>query len=135
RLDAQQLVEVAEQGAATRQDHALVGYIGRKLWRRVFEDRFDARDDLGEGFGDRLGDLGGFDQFGLGQTIDGVAAANLDFELALQRQGAADSPFDFFGGAVADYQVVSAADVRGDHLVDLVPADTQRLGDDDVVQR
>src|SRR5207237_10939929 len=70
-----------------------------------------------------------------GHAVDRVSTADLHFQLALERQGAADGPLDLFGSAVADHQVVFAAHVRGDHFVNLVAANAQRFADNDVVER
>ena len=56
-------------------------------------------------------------------------------QLALERQRRADGDLDLFGRPLADHQVVLAADVAGDGLVEAVAADAQRAADDDAAER
>src|SRR5450759_2913731 len=97
----EQLVDVAEQRAAARHDHALVDDVRAELVRRLLEDLADRRDQLLERQLDGLHDLRRGNRDRSRQPGNEIAPANLHRELALEWQGRADRDLDLFGSPLA----------------------------------
>src|SRR5664279_3069153 len=121
----QELVDVAQQGAAAGHDHALVDDVAAELGRGLLEDVANGRHELLERRLDGLHHLGAGDRDGPGQAGNQVPATDVHAQLALERQGRPDRDLDLLGAALADHQVVLLADVGGDRLIELVAAHPQ----------
>src|SRR5712692_437874 len=130
-----ELVHVAQQGAAARQDHALVDHIRRQLWRSLLQHALHCGDDLLENRVHRLGDLVAADGDGARQAGDEVATADLHRELGVHRHGRADLDLHVLGGALADHQVVPLAHEVRDRLVELVACGAHAARDNDAAER
>src|SRR5579872_1264620 len=130
----QQLVDIAQQGATARHNHAAIHDVGSELGRRFFENRANGIDDRGQRVGDRLNNLVGTERNRLGETGYLIAAPNVHRQLLLHRQCAADLDLYVFRRGVAYHQAVLTSNVVGDNLVDLHAAHTDSAVDDDVVE-
>jgi hypothetical protein len=91
----------------------------------------DRLDDRVDRLLQRLADLVGVDDDGLGHAGHEVAALDLHGQRLLERVGVADLDLDALGGLLADQQVVLALHVLDDRLVHLVAADADDLRVDD----
>src|SRR6266850_2499979 len=131
----QELVHVAQQRAAARQDHSLVDHVGRQLRRGLFENGLHRRDDLLEHWVHRLGDLVAADRDHPRQTRDEVTTSDLHRELLVHRHRGPDLDLHVLGGALADHQVVPLAHEVRDRLIELVARGTHAARDDDAAQR
>ena len=79
RLLLEELVKVAQQGAAARQHEAVFGDVGAEFGRRLLKGVLDGDDDLVERLGERLENLVGVDGEGAGHAFGDVAALDFDF--------------------------------------------------------
>ena len=130
-----QHVDVLEQRAAAGEHDALVHDVRGQLGRRALEREQHGFDDRVDRLGQRLADLVGVDDHGLGNAGHHVAALDLHRHLLLELVGVADGDLDALGGLLADGQVVLALHVRDDGFVHLVAADAHALRVDDAGQR
>src|SRR6185312_5109162 len=135
RLLAQALVEALKQRAPAGQHDAAVHDVGGELRRRAVERLLDRVDDLAEGLLERLADLLAGQHDRLRQPRDHVAAADLGLQLLGHRARRADLELQLLGRLLADQQLVLFLGVVDDRLVHLVPADADRLRDDDPAER
>ena len=69
--------------------------------------------------------LGDGDDFG--QSHDLVAAFDLHLHLFLDRIGGADGNFNFFGGALADEEIIGALEVLNNGLIEFIACDANGL--------
>ena len=72
---------------------------------------------------------------GLRQAVDEIAATDVHRHLRIETVRRADADLDVFRGALADHEIVDAADVARDRLVELVARDADGLADDDAAER
>ena len=119
----QHLVEAAQQGAAASEDDAALDEIGGEFRRATLERDADRLDDdlhrLGHGFADFLRGDGQC----LGQSGDEIAAFDFHCRFLFDGVSGTDLDLDVLGGALADHEIVRAAHVVDDALVELIACD------------
>src|SRR5256712_6429324 len=81
----QELVHIAQERAAPRQDHSLVDDVRRELRWRFLENGLRGAHDLLEDWIHRLGDLVRTDRDRPRQTLDEIPAANFHRQLGIHR--------------------------------------------------
>src|SRR5689334_8476999 len=133
---AQHEIEIAQEGAAARHYDTLVDDVGGQFGRGVLERYFDRFDNRADGLRQAFRDLALADDDLLGHAVHQVAALNLhDPALAVFRHaGRADLLLDALGAALADQQVMIAADIGDDRLVHFVAANPDRAGIHDAAE-
>src|SRR5215204_2802704 len=134
-LVAQAVVEPLEERAAAGEHDAAVHDVRGQLRRRAVARLLDRIDDRLERLLQRHPDLLAREDDRFGQARDQVAPADLRLHLLGQREGGADLQLDLLSGLLPDHQLVLALDVVDDRLVELVPADADRLRHDDAAER
>src|SRR6185295_18286834 len=127
-------VDAAYERAASRHGDAALREVGGELGRRLLERLLDGVDDGVEGLLHGLADLLAGDGHLAGHHGHDVAAADLEGQLLLEGIQGADVDLDALGGLLADLQVVGAAEVLHDRLVELVAGDADGAGGDDAAE-
>ena len=117
------LVKAAHQTAAAGHDDAVVGNIGDQLGRGLFEHQVDFLHDALDGLFKGLEHFGGGNGDQLRQPRNEASALDLHGHFLLGRENAADLHLHLLGRALADEQVVLAAHILDDGLVELVARD------------
>src|SRR5919106_1961712 len=135
RLVAEPVGEACEERAASGQHDAAVHDVGRELGRRLVERGLDRVDDLADGLVEGAPHLLAREDDGLRQAGEHVAPADLGRDLLRELPRGADLELQLLRGLLADEELVLLLDVAHDRVVHLVPADTDRLGDDDAAER
>ena len=115
-----QLVEAVHQGAAAGHDDAVVGDVGHQLRGRALQHAVDGLQHPLHRLLKGLQHLGGGHGDGAGQAGEHAAALDLDAGLLLLGEDAADFHLHQLRGALADEQIVLAAHILDDGLVELV---------------
>src|SRR5690606_29837596 len=135
RLEPDELGQPFQQGAAAGEHHAVLHDVAGELRRRFLQHGANEVDDGLDRLLQRLVHLGGRQPDGFGQAREGVAPAHFHGQRFVGRKRAPDLDLYLFRRALADEQLVLAAHVADDGLVELVAADAQAVGDNLVAQR
>src|SRR5262245_37811464 len=127
-------VDAADERAAAGHGDAALGEVGRELGRRLFERLLDGVDDGVERLLHGLADLLAGDRHLAGHHGHDIAAADFEGELLLEGVERAEVDLDLLGGLLADLEVVGAAEMLHDRLVELVAGDAHGAGGDDAAE-
>src|SRR5215210_8709307 len=133
-LVAEALVEAVQEGAPAREHYSAVHDVRGELGRGLVERGLDRVDDLADRAVEGAAHLLGAEDDGLREAGQHVAAAYLGLDLFAQVEGGTDLELDLLGGLLTHEQLVLGLDVADDRLVHLVPADAERLADDDAAE-
>src|SRR6185436_14596742 len=133
-LLADRAVDAADERAAAGHGDAALGQVGRELGGRLFQRLLDGVDDGVERLLHGLADLLAGDGHLAGHHGHDVAAADFEGQLLLEGIERADVDLDPLGGLLADLEVVGAAEVLHDRLVELVAGDADGAGGDDAAE-
>src|SRR5436309_2874737 len=104
--------------------YAVSRYIICQFWWAVFENGGHASRDLRQRSSGRFGNITRMYDLSPGQSVSCVAAANFDRQLGFYRQCATNGHFNVLSRTLADEQVVLAANVSRNQLIDLAAANT-----------
>src|SRR5262249_20746101 len=119
RLARDEVGQAAQQRTAAGQHDAAVDQVARQLGRRAIEHGLARGDDLLHRLHQRLAPVDRADHGAPRQTGQRIAAADLDLDLLVERHAAAGGDLEPLGGDLADQQVVLAADVLRDRVVEV----------------
>src|SRR5918995_2599582 len=134
RLLAQPLVEMSEEGSATRKDHPRVHNVRTYLGRRTIQGVANRLDYRGHSAGDRFPDLFTGYLDGLGQPRDQIPAPNLGRTLFGHGKSASKFYLELLGGLGTDGDLVLLLDVARDRHVHVVSCHPDRCLRHDAAQ-
>src|SRR5581483_5369229 len=131
----EELVDVAQERATTREDDAALGDIRSELRRRLFERLLDGAHDALQRLLQRFENLVAVEGETTRHAFGEIAA--LDRELAdlLSRVGRADLDLDALGRGLTNEDAVVAPHVVHDRFVEAVAADAGGVRINDAIQR
>src|SRR5436190_5179267 len=120
----QHQVKIAEQRAAASQHDPLIDDVGGELGSGVLERHLDRLDNRAYRFGEAFGDLALTDHDFFGHSVHQVAPLDLHYAplAVLGHAGGTYLLLDPLGAALADEEIMVAADIGDDRLVHLVAA-------------
>src|SRR5439155_26768654 len=126
-----------EQGRAPGQHASLVYDVDGELRRRVLERYLDGLDARADRFCQALGNLTLADHDLLSHALHQVAPPDLHHAAltVLRHAGRTYLLLDPLGAALADEEIMVAADIGNDRLVHLIAPDPNRSAIDDAAKR
>lgn len=119
----EELINVADLGAATRDNNAFFHNVGDELGRGIVEDILSGGGNIHEVGIQGFGDFIGIDYDIFWQAGDEVATASLHFELLAGGEGGADLDFDSFGGLLANRERIFSFNKIDNRLIKFVSGD------------
>src|SRR5207253_10553728 len=129
-------VKIAEQRAAASQHDPLIDDVGGELGSGVLERNLDRLDNRAYRFGEAFGDLALTDHDFFGHPVHQVAPLDLHYPplAVLGHTGGTDVLLDPLSAALANEEIMVAADIGDDCFVHLVAPDPHRAAIDDAAQ-